>query len=422
MVAAGTAIAQLVTIGFYPAITRIYGPEAFGVLGGFLSVVSVLTPIAGFTFPLAIVLPKSDGDAMGLVRLSLLVGGMTALLTGLLMLLAGEPIGRLLGLEQLPGLVAILPATVLVLTAQQAAQQWLIRAKRFGLTAKITVFQSLMVNVTKVGVGLLLPNAIALVIVTLAGLASHAAALWLGVRRRAPSGPPLENVATPLATLANRYRDFPIYRAPQDLLNALSQGLPIILLSMFYGPAVAGLFVLARSVLGAPLELIGNSIGTVLYPRLAEAANRDEKLWRLVAIPTGMLLALGAVPFGAILAFGPTIFDFFFGPEWYEAGEYARWMTLWIMLMFANIPSVRIIPVLRMQRFHLIFGLIVLFARLAAIVAGYLLYSNPLYSVLLYSVCGAALNFILICFVLQKTWEYDLSTNNLKNAPETPRA
>lgn len=410
IVAGGTAVAQLVTIAFYPVITRIYGPEAFGILGVFLSVVSLLTPIAGLAFPLAVVLPKSDGDAMGLVRLSLFTGGMAALVTGLLLLLAGEPIGQLLRLDQVPGLVAILPATVLVLTAQQAAQQWLIRAKRFALTSKIAVSQALLVNLSKVGVGLLVPNALALIVVTVAGLASQTAALWLGVRRRASESLDRATATTPLAELARRYRDFPIYRAPQDLLNAVSQGLPIIALSTFYGPMTAGFFLLARSVLSAPLELIGNSIGTVLYPRLAEAANHGERLWRLVAPPTGILFALGAIPFGAIFAVGPAAFELLFGPDWREAGEYARWMALWIMLAFANIPSVRVIPIIKAQRLHLIFGALMAVTRLAAVVIGYYLFDNAVYSVMLYSLSGMILNGLLVGYVLRGVWRWDLRT------------
>lgn len=407
------------TVASYPAITRIYGPEAFGILGVFLSVVSVLTPIAGFTFPLAIALPKSDCDAMGLVRLSLLAGAMAALVTLLMLLFAGEPLGRLLGFDQVPGLVAILPATVLVLTAQQAAQQWAIRTKQFALTSKITVSQSLLVNLSKVSAGLLYPYAVTLVVVTVAGLASHAAALWLSVRRRTPEDLDTGSTVTPLSELVSRYRDFPIYRAPQDLVNAISQGLPIIALSTFYGPAVAGFFLLARSVLGAPLELIGNSIGTVLYPRLAEAANRRERLWRLVAQPTGMLLALGAIPFGVIFAVGPIMFELFFGSEWREAGEYARWMTLWIMLAFANVPSVRVIPVIHAQKMHLIFGVIMVGVRFGAVAMGYLVFRSAIYSVLLYSIAGMILNTLLIVYVLRRVRQFDLRELAAENVPLT---
>ncbi|MBO1928615.1 hypothetical protein J4731_01440 [Providencia rettgeri] len=45
---------------FSPIITRLYGPEVFGILGTFTAILTVITPIAALTYPIAIVLPKSD--------------------------------------------------------------------------------------------------------------------------------------------------------------------------------------------------------------------------------------------------------------------------------------------------------------------------------------------------------------------------
>jgi IS5 family transposase len=69
VVASGTAGAQAITMGFSPVITRLYGPEAFGLLGVFMAMVQVLVPAAALTYPIAIVLPKEDRDARVLARL-----------------------------------------------------------------------------------------------------------------------------------------------------------------------------------------------------------------------------------------------------------------------------------------------------------------------------------------------------------------
>lgn len=74
VVATGTAGAQAITMGFAPIITRLYGPEAFGLLGTFSAILAVLTPMAALTYPIAIVLPKDHADAKGLAKLSTLFG------------------------------------------------------------------------------------------------------------------------------------------------------------------------------------------------------------------------------------------------------------------------------------------------------------------------------------------------------------
>ena len=59
----GAAISQAINVAFYPLITRIYPPEALGVLAVFTAVASALTPLATLSLHLAINLPKSDDTA-----------------------------------------------------------------------------------------------------------------------------------------------------------------------------------------------------------------------------------------------------------------------------------------------------------------------------------------------------------------------
>ncbi|MEI8616630.1 oligosaccharide flippase family protein [Pseudoalteromonas sp. B193] len=59
------------------------------------------------------------------------------------------------------------------------------------------------------------------------------------------------------------YRDFPLYRAPQQFINALSQSLPILMLASFFGPASAGFYTLAKTVMAIPSTLVGKAVGDV---------------------------------------------------------------------------------------------------------------------------------------------------------------
>ena len=69
LVASGTAGAQVINLLASPIITRMYGPDAFGLLGTFIAFLGVLTPIAALSYPLAIVLPSSDREAKDLLVL-----------------------------------------------------------------------------------------------------------------------------------------------------------------------------------------------------------------------------------------------------------------------------------------------------------------------------------------------------------------
>ena len=89
MVATGNAGAQTIAVAFAPIITRLYGPEAFGMLGMFVAMVGLLTPVAALAYPMAIVLPKEDSEAKGIAQVSVYTTlGVSALVA--LMLLIGQ--------------------------------------------------------------------------------------------------------------------------------------------------------------------------------------------------------------------------------------------------------------------------------------------------------------------------------------------
>jgi O-antigen/teichoic acid export membrane protein len=84
-VAGGTVASHAILIAFSPLITRLYGAAAYGILGVFMFIVVVMGAIAAMTYPVAIVLPKSDAEAAGLARLSIwaFVSGPRPTLNGL---------------------------------------------------------------------------------------------------------------------------------------------------------------------------------------------------------------------------------------------------------------------------------------------------------------------------------------------------
>src|SRR5699024_9902823 len=108
--------------------------------------------------------------------------------------------------------------------------------------------------------------------------------------------------------------------------------------------------------------------------------------------------ALGFLPFGLVIIFGPLLFSFIFGEEWLKAGEYARWIALWIFFMFISQPSIKALPVLSAQAFHLKFTIFTLIIRTIALIGGYYLFSSILMAVFLYSLIFSVHNFGLLLF------------------------
>jgi O-antigen/teichoic acid export membrane protein len=399
IVASGTAAAQAISMASAPVITRLYGPEAYGLLGVFVALVAIMTPIAALTYPIAIVLPKEDADAKGLAKLSFFIALAISALVAIALLIGGEWLLALLGSEAITAYAMLVPLSMLFSACMQISQQWLIRKKQYSITARVAILQSLILNSAKAGIGWFNPIGAVLVVLATAGHALHAVMLWTGINRSTSLQNAVAGEGHPKATLkelAKRHYDFPLYRAPQTLINAVSQSLPVLMLAAFFGPAAAGFYTLGKTVMGMPSILIGKSVGDVFYPRITEAAHNGENLKGLIVKATIALAAVGFVPFGLVVAFGPWLFGLVFGGEWVVAGEYARWLAAWLYFGFLNRPSVAAIATLSLQGFFLIHELLSVFARVIALVIGFYFFSSDILAISLFSIVGLLSNTFLI--------------------------
>lgn len=415
VVASGTAGAQAITMAFAPLITRIYGPEAFGLLGTFMAIVAVAIPVAALAYPIAIVLPRDDRDALGLVRLSAVLSFGMAVLAAALLALVGDWLMAMLGAEAVAAYLYLIPLAMLFSAWMQIAQQWLIRKKEFGVVARSAIAHSLILNSAKSGIGWLHPVGAVLIVLATLGYALHAALLFIGARL---SHQPAENQKeasprTPLKELAHRHRDFPLYRAPQNLINAASQSLPILMLAAFFGPAAAGFYTLATTVMGMPSNLIGKAVSDVFYPRITEAAHNGENLPQHIIRSTGTLFAVGVVPFGLVVLFGPWLFGFVFGAEWALAGEYARWLALFFLLNFINKPSVAAVPVFGIQRGLLVYEIFSTGGKAIGLLAGFYWFESDLWAVALFSVIGVMTYSAMMLWILANAmrWRKNAKTS-----------
>lgn len=407
-VASGTAAAQAIVFAFSPLITRIYSPDVFGLQGVFLSLISIFSPIIALRYPMAIITADTETEAFHLSRLSLLIALGMASMFWLIILVGGQTVLKLLGAEGLGALILLLPLALLCVALQDVNDYHTARLGAFRLVGIVEVVQAFMLNLSRVLGGLLAPVAATLVVVTTIGPTLKSTLLRIGTRARRCPAPSCVMSRPETIALLKKHRDFPIYRMPTDVMNALSQSVPVLLLAALFSPATAGLYALTRSVLNLPSNVLGAAVGNVLYVRFAELSRQDQPLTPLLLRSTGALLAL-APPIVGLAWFAPQVFSFVFGEEWREAGHYARWMALWIAAMLANIPAVRISPVIGSQRFLLLFNLLLLAARIASIALPWLHSAEPLSAIASFSVVSAIMIAVSMVLILNFTYAFDHS-------------
>lgn len=402
-VTSGAAVSQAIGMAFSPVITRLYGPEAYGTQGVFMSIAGVMGSISALTYPVAIILPKRDSSAANLAWLSVYIGILMSALTSLLLFFWGHDFFTFLNVQGISSFMYLIPIFMVISVVSSVIGEWLIRKGAFSLTARVTVWHALLIGSIKTGLGFLNPTASMLVITNVLSGFLSSGLMLLGLRNKRlgnKSECAVVESQTGKWELAKLHRDFPLFRAPQVLLNAVSQSLPVVMLATQFGPVSAGYFSLASMVLAMPAALIVSSFMQVFYPRINEALRSGEDARGLIIKATIVLAVCGAVPFSAVIIIGPTLFSFVFGSEWQTAGIYARWLSVWLFFQFINKPAVSAIPALGLQRGLLVYECFSSGTKLLALYLGARVFGNDVVAIALFSVFGVVAYIWLIIWVI----------------------
>lgn len=395
-VMSGTAFAQAIGFALSPAISRLFSPADFGVFGSFNAVLAVVTAGVTLGYAQAIVPPKENPDAMNLFALSCIstvLVGFGCLATWYVVPSFSQEL-----LESssgwLPGLLVL---AVVIGGLNQASQAWCIRVKSFKRTSASQAMRSVAANGMQVGLGCLKAGAPGLIISSvLADILASLNLLWRVIPDIRMTWNSIQ--WRRMVHLAKEYRDFPAYGCSQNVVNALSRGLPVLLLAHFYGLGVAGAFAFGSRILSAPMQLVLSSLWQVLYQKAAETQNRGGALYPLYLKTVLALFVCAFIPTVIFMIWSPKLFAFIFGSRWLEAGIYARYLLLWLLPSFCSAPATAFARLVRVQHVMFAINLAMLVGRMLALIGGGL-YLTALGSIVLFSLVGLVMNTVLILAV-----------------------
>ncbi len=362
----GSSIALGLSYLAQPLLTRLYTPEAFGVLDAFVALASLLFVLGTLRYEDALLLPHDEAEARGLLRLAIRI----LLGISLLCLMLSLP-GRLLlaraGEVALADWLPWLGPALLLMGGGRLAELWLMRREAFRTLSAGTALRAATTTTLRLAAGLppLQAGAAGLIGGFLGGHLS--ALLFYGRRLRCQT--PTTSDAPPLTALARRYRRFPLFTLPAALLNALSMRLPFLLLLAFFDARVLGFFGRAFMVLSVPLGLVGGATGQVFFVRAAEARHGGG-LAALTLRVYRRLLQVGLYPVLLLMLLGPDLFAFVFGQPWHTAGQYAVWIAPWLLLAALASPLSRLFDVLERQRADLATSVLLFLLQTGALVVG----------------------------------------------------
>jgi O-antigen/teichoic acid export membrane protein len=399
----GTAIAQVIAFAFSPVLSRLYGPADFGAFGAYLSITLVLGAAATLNYADTVLLPKLEEDAAPLFLVSCLASVGLAALTAIFCLIASRDVLAWIGLVELGRYVWFVPGSVLLVGLSQALGSWCTRVRAFKETSQSQVVRSAVLCGAQTGGGASGLGAMGLIGAGI--LADAAAILFLGRAAWARSGGSFRSAwhKGRMFVHAREYRDFAMYGTPQNVMNALSQGLPVLALNHYYGAAIAGFYAFGMRLLQVPMNFFLTSIRQVLFQQLSHRKAHSGDLYVPFLKATGGLALACVVPATIGFLIAPAFFALVFGEQWRTAGEFGRWLILWLAPAFCNVPANLALRILRKQRQLFIFDVVLLGARGGTLILGGT-WLNPHETIVILSVVGCVFNTLLIVYGAVTLW------------------
>lgn len=191
--------------------------------------------------------------------------------------------------------------------------------------------------------------------------------------------------------VAREYRDFPLLNVPSALLSGVSAKLPVLMLGIWLGPAVVGLYAMADRLIRGPVDAVGIGLRRVYLQKVAELEANGADISRAFRKTSLVLLVTGVVPFGLLWMYGEQVISFVLGDQWRDAGRFAEILAPWFCAMWASAIVAPTMAVRRKQGAWLILQTIVLISRAGTLGWCYVSDATAEYTLELFVVANVAL-------------------------------
>lgn len=334
IVLGGTVVAQFLPLLLYPLFTRLFDPAAFGTFATITLFATPLAVIASGIYEQAFLIAKNDRAALTLFQLLLFRSAVVLSASMMLLLVFRHSIAEIFDDPTLISMLLLVPAISLGQIFYNSTSEWLVRQKAFTSLAGNRVWQSTALAIPKLGFGLATATN-GLVWGEAAGRILYISYNYVFVWRAAFRTHGL-NSWHRMKVVGQRYRSFPRFMVPDQLLNTFGGSIHVLLIGAAFGPTQLGYISLLFSALYLPVTVISSSVKDVFRQRASVDYFERGTCRPLYLQLLGPIALVGLLGFGALYLMSPWFFPFAFGSAWAPLGGYAQ---ILIPMFFFNFVS-----------------------------------------------------------------------------------
>lgn len=387
----GTIIAQIIAIlvGFY--LAKLYGKEAYGFLGFFVSIMNIASIIGTLQLDNCIIISKNKNESINWFNFILII----ILPITLFIFFVLFVFSKFILIERLDTYMFLFCFFgSAIITYNLAHQRFFTFQKKFSVISNIKIFITICAVILQFILfeyyklfGLIIGFLMAQIILLLYNFYKNKSNLNKVNFNEIKKGIILN-------------KSLVTFLLPSNIINSLANNLMPILILAFFGAEKAGVYFFSIKILATPLFLISSSVSEVYYQKSSElkSENKIELLTVTKKIIKSNLLIM--VLFLLIInTLGIYILDVFFENQWEYLKTYILILSFLILARSSFNPISSLIVVLDKNLIGLIFNCYLFIINLIAIYFG-VLYSNILYTVFILSLFGGIGYYILLYYFL----------------------
>jgi O-antigen/teichoic acid export membrane protein len=397
----GSALSQIVIYASILILTRLFSTELFGIYMLFSSTTIILKPLATLQYEFAIVLPKKEKDAINLLGFSLIILCFYCLFLLLIIFIFKDSILSFFNIDSLANFIYLLPLNIFLFGCVSIFDYWNNRTNMFKNISKGLFLKSSVMSASQVTTGFSEFNAIGLIPGMLVGYFFQLLFL-IKVSLKSLKKFTKEISIKRMLFLSKKYKDIPIFNTIINLTNNLSNELPVLLITKYFGLANSGIYGLAMKFTRAPIGIIQQSVSQVFFNQASKIYNDDGNLYALVIKTAKNLLYVSSFIFIPLFIISFYL-DFLFGENWEDVGLYSRILIPWLFFAFLSNPLTSLIIILNQQKTIVVFDSLLLIFRFLALFLGYYFYKDIVISLMLFSGVGMLFNILIFIYLLKKS-------------------
>lgn len=399
----GSGIAQVLPLVFAPLIARLFTSDDFGVYGVFMSIYAILGTIITLRYEPAIMLPDEDNKSVNVVYLSFIASLILSILVFCIILIFQHQIALLF---QIPtnqsSWLLLTPLAALFLAFNNILITWFNRKKKYKTIAANRITRNGLLTGANIGFGFSRSGYIGLILSQI--ISDFIAAIYYMFRFFKTS-----NITTlhfdkkALKSTAKEYIDFPKFVLPSTFIDTFSAQLPVLLIAALFSKELSGSYFFAYRILAIPIAFVGAAFAQTFYQKFVSSVQQKDfkGALRFLGRSWILLASVIVIPSMIVLFAGQPVFVFVFGNEWSESGKIATFLIIYIMFAFVSSPTSTTYIALGMQKYNLVFSIVVLAYRFLTLYIGYLL--GDFYLGIIMLICCEVIEIIIFnLFVYKK--------------------